>query len=111
MKIELGKCLKCNAEIIRDRKPTPLWTQRAYKLNNDKILWIALCSNCSLTPDDYAEASALCGVDAPIISATGDVDTLKDILKDNQNGKCFYCDKPIGENYAISGGHISCERC
>ena len=36
---------------------------------------------------------------------------LADVLKAAQSGLCYYCEKPIVGNYAISGGHISHERC
>lgn len=116
MKLEIGNCLKCGTEIIRNRRPTSLWSQRGYILQNGNILFVALCRNCTLSPDDYKEASRVLALDSPIIgAATRDteemVDTLIDILKDNQNGKCFYCGKEIGKKFAISGGHISCEAC
>ena len=111
MKIEPNKCFKCGEIIIHDRKPTSLWTQRVYKLENGNNLILALCSNCSLTLEDYKEASEALALDAPIVSDTGLKDTYIDVLKDTQGGKCFYCGKPLGDTYAISGGHISCERC
>lgn len=120
LKLELNKCLKCGTIIIKDSRPTSVWTQRAFLLQNGNIHFIGLCNKCSLEPKEYKEASSVLALEAPIvdIATTGKgrnkkqiVDTYIDILKDAQGGKCFYCGKKITDKYAISGGHISCEIC
>ena len=116
MKISTGTCFKCGAPIVTDRRPTSLWTQRGYRLENGDINFVALCRDCRIESTEYDEASKILGLHSPIIGVAERngapmVDTYVDILKDAQDGKCFYCGKPIGEHYAISGGHISCEKC
>ena len=117
MKLGLGICFKCGAVIMKDRQPTSIWVQRGYTLSNDNIYILALCCNCHLEPNEYADASKLLGLqESPIVGiATRDgkpfVDTLSDVLKAAQGGKCFACGKDINGAYAISGGHITCERC
>jgi hypothetical protein len=117
MKLGLGICFKCEAVIIKDRQPTSIWVQRGYTLKSGDIYILASCCNCSLEPHEYTEASQLHGLkDNPIVGIHNRdgkqlVDTLADILKAAQGSKCFECGKPIKDTYAISGGHITCERC
>jgi hypothetical protein len=116
IKLEEGKCLKCQAVIIHDKKPTGNWTQKGYKTLDGNILFVGLCKSCHLVPEDFEEASRVVGAQSPIVEEAkrgrGRMqDTLSDVLRDSQGGKCFACGKELGEHYAISGGHITCERC
>ncbi len=116
MEQKLGHCIKCGVQVIKDRKPTSLWSQRGFLLDNGNIALVSMCTNCNIEPSEYKQLSKILNLDNNIVGvATKDgkaiVDNIASVLKDAQDGKCFYCGKELGDKYAISGGHISCERC
>jgi hypothetical protein len=117
MELNPGKCLKCGTEILHNGRPSSLWRQKGFNQSDGMIMFIAICRNCVIVPDEYGAASRALNLASPIVGEAERSpgipleDTIVEIAKEAQGGKCHFCGKPIGENYVISGGYICCERC
>lgn len=116
MNLKLGACLKCGCPIMLNNRPTTNWKQEGYFTADGNILFVALCKKCHIQPEEYGAASRALNLQSVIVSdAYVDgkrvVDTIVEVARDAQGGKCFYCGKPLGENYVITNGRMCCERC
>ena len=118
MELKPGFCLKCGIGILHEGRPSSNFKQKGYVLEDGTILFIALCKDCLILPNEYGAASRALNLASPITGVAEQKEgelpvehTAADIAREAQGGKCHFCKKPVGEKYAISGGYLCCERC
>lgn len=111
-----GKCIKCATKIAHSH----LYNELHFEMDDESILHVGICNQCEIAPEEYEDMIGAIN-DAYRTTSTFQLKAkvkqfkkrtgLVDALKMLQGGRCLVCHNSIGENWIVTNGSMTHEKC